>query len=286
MAASTLNAARILRRTHSIATASLQRSIVARPVCLATPSQCRHITSSPTTSSTSTQRQPSEQTNEAIEKPPTTVEPPKIALEAPIFDTQQSVKSIEQVIAELNKDARTAQSTTYGSESTFSSSEYADPNTNSNQGTAQPPPPPRGPKTPSRFWFYLYYILYYSALGSLPVHLLMTKSESKDLKERQEWKIAVLTDMRDKLLRGESIEEEEALLSVGMDRSKREEHVDEKYFEDLLQTAEKMDFVFGKDREKDAPATGPDTAVAPAPAPAPPAAPRKPAPPKTERSYL
>lgn len=62
----------------------------------------------------------------------------------------------------------------------------------------------------------------------------MTKGETKDLKEKQEWKIAVLTDMRDKLRRGESVEEEEALLSVGMDRSKREaeQKVDEAYFED------------------------------------------------------
>lgn len=62
--------------------------------------------------------------------------------------------------------------------------------------------------------------------------MLLTKNEAKDTKERQEWKIAVLTDMRDKLQRGESIEEEEALLSVGMDRSTREEQVDDKYFED------------------------------------------------------
>lgn len=78
----------------------------------------------------------------------------------------------------------------------------------------------------------MYHILYWSALGSIPVHLLMTKGEAKDLKARQEWKISVLTDMRDKLRRGESVEEEEALLTIGHDRSKREEQVDEKYFED------------------------------------------------------
>lgn len=78
----------------------------------------------------------------------------------------------------------------------------------------------------------MYHILYWSALGSIPVHLLLTKGEAKDLKARQEWKISVLTDMRDKLQRGESVEEEEALLTVGHDRSKREEQVDEKYFED------------------------------------------------------
>ncbi|KAF9946246.1 hypothetical protein BGZ72_000504 [Mortierella alpina] len=234
-----------------------------------------------------------------MEKPSTTIEPPKITLETPIFNTQESVKSIEQVIAELNQDARTAQSslssssssvssTAHGSESSSEdgpSSPYADANTGSEQAGA-PPPPPAGPKKPSRFWFYLYYILLYSAIGSIPVHVLLTKNETKDLKEQQEWKIAVLTDMRDKLQRGESIEEEEALLSIGMNRNTREEQVDDKYFEDLLQSAEKMDFLFSKDKDATTSEPGITTATAPAPAPSPPVVPRKPATPKTEKSYL
>ncbi|KAF9385407.1 hypothetical protein BGX21_001068 [Mortierella sp. AD011] len=96
--------------------------------------------------------------------------------------------------------------------------------------------------------------------------------------------------MRDKLKRGESVEEEEALLSVGMNRNKREEQVDDKYFEDLLKSAEKLDYVFGKDKNGEAasdqsiPAATPKPA--PAPVPAPPAVPRKSAPPKSEKSYL
>lgn len=93
--------------------------------------------------------------------------------------------------------------------------------------------PQAPPKRKSRFWFYLYQVLFWSAIGSLPVHLLLTKGESKDTKIKQEWKIAVLQDMRDKLKRGESIEEEETMLTIGLDRSKRKvEQVDEKYFEE------------------------------------------------------
>jgi len=93
--------------------------------------------------------------------------------------------------------------------------------------------PQGSPKRKSRFWFYLYQVIFWSAIGSLPVHLLLTKSETKDTKIKREWKIAVLQDMRDKLKRGESIEEEEAMLTIGLDRSKREvEQVDEKYFEE------------------------------------------------------
>ncbi|KAG0047618.1 hypothetical protein BGZ83_007347 [Gryganskiella cystojenkinii] len=173
----------------------------------------------------------------------------------------------------------------------------------SSSSTPPPPPssssPPTGeeessgpkaqgpPKQKSRFWFYLYQILYWSALGSLPVHLLLTKGETKDTKIKQEWKIAVLEDMRDKLRRGESIEEEEALLTVGLDRSKRDvEQVDDKYFEEMLHTAEKMDFVFTGDKEKDGqitPTSAPVVSAVPTPEPV---VPRKPAPPKTEKSYL
>ncbi|KAF9275336.1 hypothetical protein BGZ68_010871 [Mortierella alpina] len=304
MSGSTRSASRILTfvRHHIAAQSSQAVARFSRPACSTTLT--RHRLFAPTrfltTSSHHTQKQAGEpiekQGGEPMETPATTIEPPKIALETPIFNTQESVKSIEQVIAELNQDARTAQSsssssspsTAHGPESTEekdgSSSQYADANTGSEQAGAPPPPPPAGPKRPSRFWFYLYYILFYSALGSLPVHVLLTKNEAKDTKERQEWKIAVLTDMRDKLQRGESIEEEEALLSVGMDRSTREEQVDDKYFEDLLQSAEKMDFLFNKD--KDATTSETSATTSPAPAPSPPVAPRKPAPPKTEKSYL
>ncbi|KAF9570580.1 hypothetical protein EC968_001655 [Mortierella alpina] len=297
MSGSTRMASRILSsvRHHISAPANHAASRIPWPACLV-PALPRHSHFAPARFISTTSHRTQKQPGEPIEKPATTIEPPKITLDTPIFNPQESVKSIEQVIAELNQDARTAQSAAsllsekeYGSESPVvedsPSSPYTETNTGSEQaGAPPPPPPPSGPKKPSRFWFYLYYILFYSALGSLPVHVLLTKNEAKDTKERQEWKIAVLTDMRDKLQRGESIEEEEALLSVGMDRSSREEQVDEKYFEDLLQSAEKMDYFFGKDKDTATPE--PSAATAPAPAPAPPVVPRKPAPPKTEKSYL
>ncbi|KAF9927428.1 hypothetical protein BGZ67_007523 [Mortierella alpina] len=299
MSGSTRTASRIITCVHHhIATqSSPAASRISRAACSATLP--RHRLLAPTRFITTTSHRTQKQAGEPIEKPATTIEPPKITLETPIFDPQESVKSIEQVIAELNQDARTPQSAAssslsstiaHGSESSLqedgaASAPYADTITGSEHAGAPPPPPGAGPKKPSRFWFYLYYILFYSALGSLPVHVLLTKNEAKDTKERQEWKIAVLTDMRDKLLRGESIEEEEALLSVGMDRSAREEQVDDKYFEDLLQTAEKMDFLFSKD--KDATTTlEPSATTTSVPAPSPPVVPRKPAPPKTEKSYL
>ncbi|KAI9231319.1 MAG: hypothetical protein BYD32DRAFT_217368 [Podila humilis] len=235
----------------------------------------RYSSSSSSTPSTPSSK---DQAGGAIEKPPTTFDP-KLTLEIPL-DPSENVKSIEQVIAELNQDARTSESREYTIPEEHGSSGRSEQGAGSD--SSLPPPLPLKGK-PSRFWFYLYYILYYSALGSLPVHLLMTKGETKDLKEKQEWKIAVLTDMRDKLRRGESVEEEEALLSVGMDRSTREAQqiVDEAYFEDLLQSAEKLDFVFGS-----TPQTEQAPAPVPTPAPAPPIVPRKPAPPKTEKSYL
>ncbi|CAO3567038.1 unnamed protein product [Mortierella alpina] len=292
MSGSTRIASRILTGVRHQITAQ------SRPACSATAP--RHRLPASTRFITTTSHHSQKQAGEPIEKPATTIEPPKINLDAPIFNPQDSVKSIEQVIAELNQDTRTAQSASstsslsssslsaQGSESSTEggpSSPYADANTGSEQAGAPPPPPPTGPKKPSRFWFYLYYVLFYSALGSLPVHVLLTKNEAKDTKERQEWKIAVLTDMRDKLQRGESIEEEEALLSVGMDRSAREEQVDDKYFEDLLQTAEKLDFQFSKDKDTTT-TSEPNATTAPAPVPSPPVVPRKPAPPKTEKSYL
>lgn len=183
-------------------------------------------------SSSSTPSTPSSkgQSGGAIEKPPASFDP-KLALETSI-DPSDNIKSIEQVIAELNKDVRTSESRENTSSEEHGSTGAGSEHDAGSDSSLPPPPPPKG--KPGRFWFYLYYILYYSALGSLPVHLLITKGETKDLKEKQEWKIAVLTDMRDKLRRGESVEEEEALLSVGMDRSKREEQqkVDEAYFED------------------------------------------------------
>ncbi|GJJ74013.1 hypothetical protein EMPS_06371 [Entomortierella parvispora] len=167
-----------------------------------------------------------------------------------------------------------------------SASSYSSPGDEegtSGTGSSDPQAPPK-PK--SRFWFYLYQVLFWSAIGSLPVHLLLTKGETKDTKIKQEWRIAVLEDMRDKLKRGESIEEEEAMLTIGLDRSKREvEQVDEKYFEELLHTAEKMDFVFTGDKVKDS-KIAPAVAATPAEPVPEPAVPRKPAPPKTEKSYL
>ncbi|KAG0365241.1 hypothetical protein BGZ54_006732 [Gamsiella multidivaricata] len=190
----------------------------------------------------------------SIEKPPTTVREPSAttAEETMVSDLQENAKSIEQVIAELHRDTRIVAPATYasntpssllldgsafpaaadhtgytnaGAEGPFSSSasEPRSPSSSpeSSVGAAATP------KKRSRFWFYIYHILYWSALGSLPVHLLMFKGEAKEVKEKQEWRIGVLTEMRDKLQRGESVEEEEALLSVGMNRNQREEQVDD-----------------------------------------------------------
>ncbi|KAG0036949.1 hypothetical protein BGZ82_003398 [Podila clonocystis] len=219
---------------------------------------------------------PKDQSGGAIEKPPTSFDP-KLTLK-PAIDPSDNIKSIEQVIAELNMDARTSELREHTMpEEHGSIGAGSEHGTGSDSSLPPPPPPPKG--KPGRFWFYLYYILLYSALGSLPVHLLMTKGETKDLKAKQEWKIAVLTDMRDKLRRGESVEEEEALLSVGMGRSEREaqQKVDEAYFEAY--------YVFGSTSQAEQ-TPAPTAAAAPTPAPAPPVTPRKPAPPKTEKSYL
>ncbi|KAK5805552.1 hypothetical protein F5H01DRAFT_353922 [Linnemannia elongata] len=252
-----------------------------------------------------------------IDQPSTRINSLNLNLEAPpvVPQSEDSIKSIDQVMREIQREAELKAAQANSQYSNISdpveasragtgaasetdskyqdghqhqqSSEYADANTNAYESSSSGPggvPPPRPPKKPSRFWIYMYHILYWSALGSIPVHLLMTKGEAKDLKARQEWKISVLTDMRDKLRRGESVEEEEALLTIGHDRSKREEQVDEKYFEDLLVSAEKQDFIFSKDKEVDA--VAPTPTAAPAPVPEVPVVPRKPAPPKSEKSYL
>ncbi|KAG0289839.1 hypothetical protein BGZ96_006675 [Linnemannia gamsii] len=249
-----------------------------------------------------------------IDQPSTRINSLNLNLEAPpvVPQSEDSIKSIDQVMREIQREAELkaayantqysnisdpVEASKAGTAPEYDSqqqhghqqqSEYADANASAQSeqggGGGGGVPPPRPPKKPSRFWFYMYHILYWSALGSIPVHLLMTKGEAKDLKARQEWKISVLTDMRDKLRRGESVEEEEALLTVGHDRSKREEQVDEKYFEDLLVSAEKQDFIFSKDKETDIVASAP--ASAPTPVPEAPVVPRKPAPPKSEKSYL
>ncbi|KAF9355557.1 hypothetical protein BGX26_006404 [Mortierella sp. AD094] len=308
MSSSVRNATRILRHVnHCKRQASTPSSIVSASRRIAIQSrhehQIRQFSLSRHASSSNSTKEPGSG-SDVIEKPPTTVQPPKFELKSsiPSFDIQENeqMKSIEQVIAELNRDSSISQSSTY-SEAALSSSQASDPSLtpDSTHATDEPfPPPPPGSestagsgpeaggqpkKKSSRFWFYLYHILYWSALGSLPVHLLLLKGETKDIKERQEWKIGVLTEMRDKLKRGESIEEEEALLSVGMDRSKREEQVDDGYFED-----QKLDFVFGKDKDDETASDQniPAVAPVPAPVPAPPVVPRKPAPPKSEKSYL
>ncbi|KAG0202221.1 hypothetical protein BGX33_009862 [Mortierella sp. NVP41] len=254
--------------------------------------------------------------NRAIDQPPTRINSLNLNLEAPadVPQSEESIKSIDQVMREIQREAQlkaaqanaqysnlseppvpsASTSGTSGAgapeyephqQQQSSDNPYSNTNTqDSSSASSSETQQPRPQKKPSRFWIYMYHILYWSAIGSIPVHLLMTKGEAKDLKERQEWKIAVLTDMRDKLRRGESVEEEEALLTVGHDRSKREEQVDEKYFEDLLQSAEKMDFIFSK--EKEAALAIPAPTEPAAPAPAAPVVPRKPAPPKSEKSYL
>lgn len=213
-----------------------------------------------------------------IDQPSTRINSLNLNLEAPpvVPQSEDSIKSIDQVMREIQREAElkaTYANTQYsnildpveaskaGTAPEYDSqhqhghqqqSEYADANASTQSGEGGGVPPPRPPKKPSRFWIYMYHILYWSALGSIPVHLLLTKGETKDLKARQEWKISVLTDMRDKLRRGESVEEEEALLTVGHDRSKREELVDEKYFEDCKSPSKFLKYVVvSLDREKE-----------------------------------
>ncbi|KAF8932089.1 hypothetical protein EDD21DRAFT_349324 [Dissophora ornata] len=229
----------------------------------------------------------------SVERPPSTIQTSKIMpVATPAPDVSENVKSIEQVIADIDPDIKKSQSSTRASE-TLEPSFSSDPTSSESSSSTAPPESESGssssarPKRPSRTWFYLYQILYWCTVGSIPVHLLLIKSETKEVREKQEWKIAVLTDMRDKLKRGDSVEEEEALLSVGMDRSEREEQVDDKYFEDLLTSAEKLDFTFGdKDRANTELEIALSTPVVSTPTPASPAVPRKPAPPKSEKSYL
>ncbi|KAF9348863.1 hypothetical protein BGX34_002199 [Mortierella sp. NVP85] len=255
-------------------------------------------------SQTNTNTTPSS-SSDPDEKPPTTIQTSQITPETLHLDAtmKEDAKSIEQIIAELNQDTRTGQHSTFPGDTTDPSSSSSDSATSEDTTTetiaaaAAASTRARAQQRRSRFLYILYFILYYSALGSIPVNLLLIKGEAKELKERQEWKIGVLTDMRDKLRRGESVAEEEALLSVGLNRSKREEQVDDKYFEDLLVTAEKLDFAFGKDRDTltteldttTAAGSTPSpvaTASASSPPPPPPVTSRKPPPPKTERSFL
>ncbi|KAF9434426.1 hypothetical protein BGZ76_008037 [Entomortierella beljakovae] len=220
-----------------------------------------------------------------LEKPPTTINAPKLILQStaqpPGTHEHEHPKPIEQVIADLNTDFIIPPSTANTeSDSQIPPEAGSTSGTNTDEGG-------QSKKKQSRFWFYLYQVILWSSIGSIPIHLLLLRGETKELKEKQELKIFVLTEMRDKLRRGESIEEEEALLSIGLDRSKREEHVDERYFEDLLKSAEKLDFVFGKDSSDVAsiPTKNPQPVPAVTPAPPPPT-PRKPAPPKSEKSYF
>jgi hypothetical protein len=167
---------------------------------------------------------------------------------------KEDAKSIEQIIAELNQDTRTGQQSTFpGDTADPSSSSHSDSAASEDTTTetiaaaaaASARARARAQQRRSRFLYILYAILYYSALGSIPVNLLLIKGEAKELNEKQEWKIGVLTEMRDKLRRGESVAEEEALLSVGLNRSKREEQVDDKYFESRkLRVKSPPSFVF------------------------------------------
>ncbi|KAF9970574.1 hypothetical protein BGZ65_011032 [Modicella reniformis] len=210
----------------------------------------------------------------------------------------ENIKSIEPVIAELNRrDAQSNQGSDQSSLSFGTGGEVGSAGSASEEGSTTGKSggeaTQSGPqKRPSRFWYIFYHILYWSALGSIPVHLLLLKGETKEWKEKQEWKIGVLTEMKNKLERGESVKEEEALLNVGLNRSKREEQVDDKFFEDLLTSAEKLDFTFGKDKEalnteiNSSIAATSTPAPGLSPSPPPPIVPRKPAPPKTEKSFL
>ncbi|KAF9931687.1 hypothetical protein FBU30_009748 [Linnemannia zychae] len=253
-----------------------------------------------------------------IDQPSTRINSLNLNLEAPpvVPESQDSIKSIDQVMQDLQRDAKLKAAQTNAQFTTFvdpieaaknhsesqqeqgqdhqqqhSSTVYSEANANAREESGEEAtPPPQPPKKPSRFWFYLYQVIFWSAIGSIPVHLLKVKNEDKDLRERVEWEIMVLEDMEEKLKKGESVEEEMAMLTIGHDRAIRaeKEQVDEKHFEDLLASAEKLDFVFfGKDKEAalaTAASSTPSTSTVTPPAV--PVVPRKPAPPKTERSYL
>ncbi|KAK3835078.1 MAG: hypothetical protein J3R72DRAFT_451815 [Linnemannia gamsii] len=304
--ASATSTRQITRISRHLLASTRPSSVTSTPAAIFTRTHCR-----PLTLSTAVWNK----NNRPIDQPSTRINSLNLNLEAPpaVPESGESIKSIDQVMKEIQREAELkaahanakyshlsdpvvdASKEQAGNESesqqeqryqhSSSGNPYADANANAYESSSSGGvPPPNPPKKPSRFWIYMYQLLFWSAIGSIPVHLLLTKSETKDIKARQEWKISVLTDMRDKLRRGESVEEEEALLTVGHDRSKREEQVDEKYFEDLLQSAEKMDFIFSKDKE--AALAVPTSTPTPAPATAAPVVPRKPAPPKSEKSYL
>ncbi|KAF9400551.1 hypothetical protein BGX21_004063, partial [Mortierella sp. AD011] len=218
------HATRILRHVNQCKRqVSTPSSIVSASRRIVTQSryehQIRQFSLSRYTSSSNSTKEPGSG-SDVIEKPPTTVQPPKFEFEslAPPLNIQESenMKSIEQIIAELNRDAGITQPSTHSPEleTALSSLQTSDPSltpdsTHTTNGPYPPPPPGSestagsGPEAggqpkrkPSRFWLYLYHILYWSALGSLPVHLLLLKGDTKDTKERQEWNIGVLTEIR------------------------------------------------------------------------------------------
>ncbi|KAF9578797.1 hypothetical protein BGW38_005236 [Lunasporangiospora selenospora] len=233
-------------------------------------------------------RPPSDEASSSVHANQATSPSPTPAEASPIdLNTAENIQSIQQIIAELNLDPKTIQALNAAeSQADPSSASESSSTTDGDSDQKSETQPPKDPKKQSRFWHYLMQIFFWSALGSVPVHMLLQKGENRELRERHEWKIAVLTDMRDKLRRGESIEEEEAMLSVGMDRAKREEHVDEKYFEELLKDAESQDFILSKN-SKESSSSLPTPSPSPSTTPSPPVnITRKPPPPKSEKSYL
>ncbi|KAF9971432.1 hypothetical protein BGZ73_005622 [Actinomortierella ambigua] len=217
-------------------------------------------------------------------------------------DPAENINSIEDLIRELSKESSTIQAQTGAEKGTEAEADLANGNQEGQQQDYQDYRQQQKKRDwsswrQSKSWRYLWIIFYWSCLGSLPIHLMMVKNEAKAVQQKLEWKIAVLQDMRDKLARGESIEEEEALLAVGMDRSKRElqHQVDDQMFEELIKSAEKLDMDVGLSTkvpigELQEPVGAqavseypPTPAAVPAPQPT---VPRKPAPPKSEKSFL
>ncbi|KAG0228629.1 hypothetical protein BGW41_003370 [Actinomortierella wolfii] len=186
--------------------------------------------------------------------PPTSLGASKTIIDSgAVPDPMANIQSLEDFIRELNKDATTAAEQSRPGQSKEADVGGDQANQEEQQGHEEQQQQQRKKRDwsswrRSKMWRYLWVVFYWSCLGSLPIHLMMIKNETKAVQEKLEWKIAVLQDMRDKLARGESIEEEEALLSVGMDRSKRElqHQVDDRMFEELIKSAESLDIEIGK----------------------------------------
>ncbi|KAF9164538.1 hypothetical protein DFQ26_001345 [Actinomortierella ambigua] len=251
-----------------------------------------------TTTRLAQQRQDGKKDDEPSTPPSTSLGASKPTVDtSAVPDPTENIKSIEDLIHEFNKQSSATQAQLEGATASRTGHPNEDQEGRQQQDHQEDQQQQQQRNwsswRQSKFWRYLWIVFYWSCLGSLPIHLMMIKNETKTVQEKLEWKIAVLQDMRDKLARGESIEEEEALLAVGMDRSKREmqHQVDDQMFEELIKSAEKLDMDAGNNTkmlisELPQPAV-PEVAPTATPAPTPqPTVPRKPTPPKSERSFL